>query len=620
VNRWTSNGPEGASVKLLVTDPSRSWIYAVSESGAVFRSTDNDGEPHWQRIAMQLSGAVITALAIDSGIPDALYAGTAAGEVFRSGDRGDHWVEVEMPDLGSITSIVVDDDRNRIYMTMKSGLVISHDEGRSWRVATQSVRAPLTVTADGSVYAVDTTSSLLHVSTDGGNTWTRTMTSTGTVSVLAFSRQTSTLYVGHDVGMWASSDKGNTWRILPYLDRRLLSLHATGSRVFAITSHGLYEYTAGSPAWEIAAPNTPSVTAFTAGPYSGRLYLGTKAGILTADDGSVDWKPANSGLSHAFVSDTATVGTDTALAATPGGLFRTRDGGESWTRVPGVEDVVTHIATNGGQRVYVGGNKGIRKSTDGGETWELVSPNIPTALAVPAASPRTVYAVFASAINNQDSMRRSTDEGRTWDFIGAGLSFDAGWFYYGMTPTVLEADEQDPSIAYLAYEAGLAKTDNAGDRWKNLISTSYPERVRAVAAKGPALHVGMSQGIFSSVDSGATWSAQRLLDERVQAIAMDPVHVRRSYAGTASGRVYRSDDSGNNWLLFSEGLEGAPVQRLAINDDGNRIYAATAGGMFAYQIVATFPFERLADDPLRLPLLMRQLPANGTGMTDGMRR
>jgi hypothetical protein len=71
--------------------------------------------------------------------------------------------------------------------------------------------------------------------------------------------------------------------------------------------------------------------------------------------------------------------------------------------------------------------------------------------------------------------------------------------------------------------------------------------------------------------------------------------------------VYRSDDVGNEWTLFSEGLPRVPIHRLAINDFGDRIYAATAGGAFVYEISTPSPFERLPDDPLRLPRLIRQL-------------
>src|SRR3989442_15033876 len=74
LNRWSSNGPEGAPILSMAIDPSHpDTIYAGTDryggAGGVFKST-NGGET-WSR---RLSTYAVEALAIDPRTPTTLYA------------------------------------------------------------------------------------------------------------------------------------------------------------------------------------------------------------------------------------------------------------------------------------------------------------------------------------------------------------------------------------------------------------------------------------------------------------------------------------------------------------------------------------------------------------------
>ena len=84
-----------------------SYLYLglAGETGAgrivhsgLFRMADGDRE--WEPVQRGLPEApAVRALAVHPAKPEIVYAGTQSG-VYRSGDRGEHWDKVEMPDHG----------------------------------------------------------------------------------------------------------------------------------------------------------------------------------------------------------------------------------------------------------------------------------------------------------------------------------------------------------------------------------------------------------------------------------------------------------------------------------------------------------------------------------------
>lgn len=66
-------------------------VFAAGPAG-VFRS--NDSGLTWQRSSEGLGTAAITALAINSGQPDTLFAATAEGALFRSDDGAQTWQSI----------------------------------------------------------------------------------------------------------------------------------------------------------------------------------------------------------------------------------------------------------------------------------------------------------------------------------------------------------------------------------------------------------------------------------------------------------------------------------------------------------------------------------------------
>lgn len=161
------------------------------------------------------------------------------------------------------------------------------------------------------------------------------------------------------------------------------------------------------------------------------------------------------------------------------GVFKSTDGGNTWRRVlfrddkSGAIDIV--IDRNDPDVLYAslweayrkeyqmssgGPGSGLFKSTDGGETWtELTrSPGMPSGLvgrigiAVSGANSNRVYALVE---NEKGGLFRSDDAGASWTLVNENRAIRQRAFYY----THVFADPKNPDIVYLQNTSFFRSTD-----------------------------------------------------------------------------------------------------------------------------------------------------------------
>src|SRR5256885_10222887 len=103
INSWTSNGPEGGSIRALAIDPmTPGTLYAGTGGGGVFKSTNGGGS--WVNTGLT-NNLFVTTLAIDPQAPATLYAGGGNG-VFKSTDGGGSWTAAYFS--FSVTTLAID--------------------------------------------------------------------------------------------------------------------------------------------------------------------------------------------------------------------------------------------------------------------------------------------------------------------------------------------------------------------------------------------------------------------------------------------------------------------------------------------------------------------------------
>ena len=317
-------------------------------------------------------------------------------------------------------------------------------------------------------------------------------------------------------GVWETRDAGRTWD--PVFD---------GVPVGSVGALAI-------------APSAPEVLYVGTGEADMRSDIAQGQGMFRSADGGKTWKP--SGLTDS--RQIARVIVDphdpkTVLVAALGhpyaaneqrGVFRSSDGGETWTRTlfrnadtgavdlafkPGDPDTV-YAARWQTRRppwsVYPPSNGpggGLYKSTDGGRTWAaMAGAGLPSTtgrigLATSAGAPNRVYALIDT--KGEGGLYRSEDSGATWSKVtGDPRIWQRGWYFGGITANPKNADEiwVCDTIVLHSIDGGLTfmpqKGDPTGDDFHQLwIDPVNPDR----------RILGTDQGTLVTLNGGTTWSS-----------------------------------------------------------------------------------------------------------------
>jgi hypothetical protein len=278
------------------------------------------------------------------------------------------------------------------------------------------------------------------------------------------------------------------------------------------------------------------------------------------------WSRANGAMWGGFIDAVAVppAGGPAGLAfvGTPGGVYRTTDGGTSWVAaslgIDGADVRGLTVASVDGSVVLasvLGGpaGNGIYLSQDGGGTWRpsLVGPGqfeIPTLTSVwDPGGAVTLYCLVLNPVPFE--VRRSVDRGVSWTTLGALPS--AG----GLVPLGLAADPRRGTV--YALSDTLYRYD--GQSWV-AAGTGLPVRTLASltveSSQDPAVvWVGTNgQGVYRGVGDpsvGLSFTptaggALGLPAADYRALAADPATPDLVYAATGS-QVYRTTDAGASW-------------------------------------------------------------------------
>ena len=280
-----------------------------------------------------------------------------------------------------------------------------------------------------------------------------------------------------------------------------------------------------------------------------RRLSGEKNALLTAD-----WQQAGPTNIGGRVTDLAVHPTNPDICyagMATGGVFKTTNGGSTWTPVFDQGDVITvgdlAIDPQQPETIYVGtgeanansysffGN-GLYRSSDGGTSWEHLGLSetlyIPRVLVDPTNSQRLLVAATGRLFGTDQNrgVYRSLDGGANWDKVFALTDSTAC--------TDLVMNPANPQILYAAM-------------W---------ERVRGLTYRTSG---GPSSGIWRSQDGGDTWqeltaglpSGSNVGRIGIALCAQQPniLYATYSSAGAEFTGVYKSTNGGDTWTATSTG-------------------------------------------------------------------
>lgn len=161
--------------------------------------------------------------------------------LFKSSDSGKTWKHV-LAD-GWVLKIV--ESNGVLLCTNIRGILRSTDGGEHWDSVISEGGVGIAVeTIEGGfaaiTYNTDSETRRIRTSTDGGKTWQAIDAGLPPHSLIASIKQVGEyFFCGHPDGIFRSSDKGKTWKLLlPAIDKKVFNLSVSGKVIYAVPRDG----------------------------------------------------------------------------------------------------------------------------------------------------------------------------------------------------------------------------------------------------------------------------------------------------------------------------------------------------------------------------------------------
>jgi photosystem II stability/assembly factor-like uncharacterized protein len=482
------------------------------------------GGMKWRQIGPFRGGRVVAV----SGVPGdsaTWYFGGVAGGVWKSSNAGNTWQPVfDDQKIASIGAIAVaDSDHNIIYVgtgeacprgniTYGNGVYKSLDAGKTWQhvglVDTRHIGAIIVhpknpdialVAALGHAFGPSDERGIFRTA-DGGKTWQRVLfrdRDTGGIDVVFDPHDPNTLFA-------------SLWQV-----RRQPWGFSSGG-----PGSGLYRSGDGGLHWkQIEGHGLPEgplgrIGVSVSGADSHRVYAAIEAkegGIFRSDDAGESWTRINPDhrfrqrawyYSHIF-ADPAAIDTVYVLNT---GAFRSTNGGKDFELLPAPhgDHHALWIDPLAPTRLINGNDGGASISVDGGKTWTQ-QDNQPTAqfyhVAVDNHWPYRVYG--AQQDNSTVAIASRSDEGvigrQEWYPVGGG---ESGY---------IAPDPHDPDIVYANAESGqVTRYDHRTENYRDV--STHPLDVSGNGASDLEYRIQWTEPLFVSPhDSNVLYTAAQFV-------------------------------------------------------------------------------------------------------------
>jgi photosystem II stability/assembly factor-like uncharacterized protein len=609
---WSSSGPTGGAVAIVVAAPSDPKVVWAGNSAGVFRSTD--GGATWANV----SGPVVEVVKLvvhpnDANKAWALTGFTPVSRVWRTSDGGATWIDSTdgLPSLRPTALLIDPRDPNTLYVGSKcepffrpvsgpaafpaAGVFKSTNGGVTWTpilggfTTFEGCAEELSLDpfSPWRLFVAAPSPSVSKESYDNGRTWEKPDSGRPSLAVVFDARFPFTHYgitgnFGFNSAVFVSQDGGFTWNDVgakPPAQPTSLSMDPEHSRIFLGTTNGVFRSGNGGTVWAPTSVPNVGVSAIDFGGEPRSLFAATLLGLLRVDNrglgdtqridlhdiaanvSSIAVDPHDSNVLYAGTRD---IGVNNQ---TRGRTFRSTDGGASWERLPNDDDrAKDFLAVDAAGTLYGAAYSGGVSRYDA-NGWTQIFDGGATDV---AADPKNAGTVLASM---SASVWRTRDGGRTW-----ARSLDN---HYGGHIAI---DPSDPRWVYVGNEYELWRSSDGGNTWTNLFPTySVDNGSRALVvapSNGTVLYrIGSNGGrprSERSDDRGATWTPVPLPGEPYpSAIAVDPHNEYSVWVATFNGAIYHSANGGFVWeKVDTPFLTATSAVALRFDASGHTLHVA----------------------------------------------
>jgi photosystem II stability/assembly factor-like uncharacterized protein len=467
-----------------ITIDSRNPSHIIASACSGIYESQNSGE-RWAKIQGIPSQSRRTRDILQNPVlPGKIYAATTEG-FWMTENGGRTWALTTQRNL-EINSIALHpDEPNRIFIaTNNYGMMVSNDGGKNFVPTNDTFTSRLTYSITPDIAQRDRLYAMTHniatgggfffTSNNGGQTWTQARNldiNRVTPFVVAQDKTNpSLMYLGTNVGIFQSIDRGDSWQLLtapkpvkPTVRRG----KATGKKAAAAPKPPPVPVDPNAP---VLIPNlNEKVKVIEFLPDGKGLLAGADSGLYRTTDVSKGWEkiPFSLGMSvNVFAVHVAAERPDTIWVGTErSGVIVSRDSGKTWSRTGGaVEDIpVSSIATDPlrPEFVYVGTFQAFYLSRDGGKTWARKGGNLPLGnyTSILINPDNTNEILICSALDKDGGLFISGDAGNKWKRVDSKEMKLASRRIWTMV-----FDPQDPNRIYAGtHSSGVYRIERKAD-------------------------------------------------------------------------------------------------------------------------------------------------------------
>jgi photosystem II stability/assembly factor-like uncharacterized protein len=609
--QWTVLGPDGGDVRSLAYDPQNpDRVFLGTSTGVIFVS-ENAGHS-WSRLAKLGMGDdyVLDHIAFDPQNSKTVFASAwsvqdqSAGDIFRSYNGGRDWQVLPAMHGKSVRAMAVSVSDSKVVVAgALDGVYRSADGGNSWQRISpgdglvKNVESIAVDPKDPNVIYAGTWH-LPWKTSDGGVNWQHinkgVIDDSDVFSIIVSSANSSEVFASACSGIYKSTSGGDQFekiKGIPFTARRTRVLKQDPSNpaiVYAGTTEGLWKSVDEGKNWKQMTTPEIVVNDVLIDPRdSHRVLLATdRSGVLASDNAAVTFTASNHGYAHRYVSailpdsreaNTLYIGLVNDREA--GGVFTTRDSGQSWQqKSAGLDgrDVFT-LKQAGNGSIIAGTNRGMFELLPGTSTWQPIN-NVEVEKTVShtvklksgkkkvVTSTTKTHSILEGRVNDTDlessrwfaatstGLFTSKDHGKVW--VGGPVEGEKDF---------VSVQAQDRMIVAATRSAVLVSQD-AGATWQSSSRlAAYPVNIRSVTvAPDGQIFLATREGAFHSSDSGKTWDhlLAGLPDKDITSVTYDGARKRLLATSGQTGVIFESANGGLTWQRGPD--SGFPLRRVSI--------------------------------------------------------
>lgn len=509
---------------------------------------------------------------LEAGPGDVLFAGTWGDGIYRSGDKGENWTQINT----GLDDLYINDfdfsDSKILVATNGGGFYVSDDNGNNWVQKNNGLYNEFVMSvaakSDDTFFATTRGNGVFRT-TDGGDNWEEVneglwfqdmgkvfVSEAGTVIVSALGK-----------GLYRSTDDGETWDISTSgMNSDFITeiKTAESGQIFASTSGaGLFQSDndgANWIPWDADSLLDLNITSFVV-PNEGSDHfpvVGTKKwGIWWYHEFPYDYWESTIYWDGAC-NDLTILSDGTIFAATPyQGIIRSDDGGEIWDLANDFRKTrfFAAVGAKGSTVIVTGDNREVWRSEDYGLTWSEVTSGLDSLL-----TPATRVKFSGNEVLMLTNFRffKSINDGQDWTYMEIPEA------------TIPDQAEHNKNIELTSVEKG------SGNTYYITFNAVY-----TFTGDGePPATPDPINGYMLTTDNGANWSyvsLNSIEDNKITDITRSSTSVM--YISANNEGVYRSTDQGQNWNLNADQLDGLEINSVAAVTNSTA-FLGTEDGLF----------------------------------------